>query len=127
MFITAWDIVRMSIETVSDAHPELIRDGALFRQIWEDCEKLAPLVEEGRVFGVSASPIGEGRNFEVELFFAKGTEYSEENRILAEILPHAVRIGVCTDEDKEWGDEDGEGICLGIRWDYPPLFRSPEE
>lgn len=127
MFITAWDIVRMSIETVSDAHPELIRDDALFRQIWEDCEKLTPLAEEGRVFGVSASPIGDAGNFEVKLFFAKGAEYSEENRILAEILPHAVRIGVCTDEDREWGDEDDEGICLGICWDYPPLFRSPEE
>lgn len=117
----------MAIEAVSESHPELIRNDALFRQIWEDCEKLAPLVDDGLVKSFSASPIGDSGNFEAKMFFSKGAEHSEENRILAEILPHAVRIGVCTDEDKEWGDEDGEGICLGIRWDYPPLFRSPEE
>lgn len=126
MFITIWDIARMAIETVSESHPELTRNDALFRQIWEDCEKLAPLVEDGLVKSFSASPIGDSGNFEAKLFFSKGAEHSEENRILAEILPHAVRIGVCTDEDSDCR-EDGEEICLGIRWDYPPLFRSPEK
>ena len=84
-------------------------------------------MEEGRTFGFSADPMGDSGNFEVKLFFAKGAEYSEENQILTEILPQAVRIGVCTDEDREWGDEDDEVVCLGICWDYPPLFCSPEE
>ena len=117
----------MAIEAVSESHPELIRNDALFRQIWEDCEKLAPLVDDGLVKSFSASPIGDSGNFEAKMFFSKGAEHSEENRILAEILPHAVRIGVCTDEDAQWEPEEGVGICLGIRWDYPPAFRSPEE
>lgn len=127
MILTLSKLAQVVIGSFRENHPELICDEGIARQILDDCKKLDPLVEEGRTFGFSADPMGDSGNFEVKLFFAKGAEYSEENRILAEILPHAVRIGVCTDEDREWGDEDDEGICLGICWDYPPLFRSPEE
>ena len=127
MILTVWNLAKVIIESFHENNPELIFDETLFQQILEDCKKLDPLVEEGRIFGCGVDPMGDSGNVEVKVYFAKGAEYSEENRILAEILPHAVRIGVCTDEDKEWGDEDDEVVCLGIRWDYPPLFRSPEE
>ena len=125
MFISTEKLARVAIDSFHENNPELIYDEAIVRQILEDCEKLDPLVAEGRVFGVD--PMGDSGNVEVKVYFAKGAEHSEENRVLAEILPHAVRIGVCTDEDREWGDEDDEVVCLGICWDYPPLFRSPEE
>ena len=127
MILTLSKLAQVVIGSFRENHPELICDEGIARQILDDCKKLDPLVEEGRTFGFSADPMGDSGNFEVKLFFAKGAEYSEENRILAEILPHAVRIGVCTDEDREWGDKDDEVVCLGICWDYPPLFRSPEE
>jgi hypothetical protein len=50
----------------------------------------------------------------------------ERDRILADILPQAVRVGVCTDEDDRDADEDRE-IHPGIRWDYPAIFQKPEE
>lgn len=127
MFISTEKLARAAIDSFHENNPELVFDEVLFRQILEDCEKLDPLVEEGRVFSFGVDPMGDSGNVEVKVFFAKGAEYSEENRVLAEILPHAVRLGVCTDEDREWGDEDDEVVCLGICWDYPPLFRSPEE
>lgn len=127
MILTLRKLAQVVIESFRENHPELICDEGIARQILEDCKKLDPLVEEGRTFGFSADPMGDNGNFEAKLFFAKGAEYSEENRVLAEILPHAVRIGVCTDEDAQWEPEEGVGICLGIRWDYPPAFRSPEE
>ena len=126
MILTVWNLAKVIIESFHENNPELIFDETLFQQILEDCKKLDPLVEEGRIFGCGVDPMGDSGNVEVKVYFAKGAEYSEENRVLAEILPHAVRIGVCTDEDADWGDEDGEGTCLGIRWDYPPLFRGPE-
>ena len=126
MIFTISGLAKVIIESFHENNPELIFDEALFQQILEDCEKLDPLVEEGRIFGCSVDPMGDSGNVEVKVYFAKGAEYSEENRILAEILPHAVRIGVCTDEDSDCR-EDGEEICLGICWDYPPAFRSPEE
>ena len=125
MILTLRKLAQVVIESFCENHPELTFDEGIARQILEDCKKMDPLVEEGRTFGFSADPMGDSGNFEVKLFFAKGAEYSEENRILAEILPHAVRIGVCTDEDSDCR-EDAEEICLGICWDYPPLFRSPE-
>ena len=126
MILTVWNLAKVIIESFHKNNPELIFDEGLFRQILEDCKKLDPLVEEGRTFGFSADPMGDSGNVEVKVYFAKGAEYSEENRVLAEILPHAVRIGVCTDEDSDCR-EDAEEICLGICWDYPPLFRSPED
>ena len=127
MILTLRKLAQVVIESFRENHPELTFDEGIARQILEDCKKLDPLEEEGRTFGFSADPMGDSGNFEVKLFFAKGAEYSEENQILTEILPQAVRIGVCTDEDREWGDEDDEVVCLGICWDYPPLFCSPEE
>lgn len=126
MIFSIRKLAQVVIESFRENHPELICDEGIARQILEDCKKLDPLVEEGRTFGFSADPMGDNGYFEAKLFFAKGAEHSEENRVLAEILPHAVRIGVCTDEDSDCR-EDGEEICLGLRWDYPPLFRSPEE
>ena len=126
MILTVWNLAKVIIESFHKNNPELIFDEGLFRQILEDCKKLDSLVEEGRIFGCGVDPMGDSGNVEVKVYFAKGAEHSEENRILAEILPNAVRIGVCTDEDSDCR-EDGEEICLGIRWDYPPLFRSPEE
>ena len=125
MFISTEKLARVAIDSFHENNPELICDEAIVRQILKDCEKLDPLVEEGRVFSFGVDPMGDSGNVEVKVFFAKGAEYSEENRILAEILSHAVRIGVCTDEDAQWEPEEGVGICLGIRWDYPPAFRFP--
>ena len=127
MILTVWNLAKVIIESFHKNNPELIFDEGLFRQILEDCKKLDPLVEEGRIFGCGVDPMGDSGNVEVKVYFPKGAEHSEENRILAEILPHAVRIGVCTDEDAQWEPEEGLGTCLGIRWDYPPAFRFPEE
>ncbi len=124
MLISVWDLVKMSIEMRRSEQPGLVVNKKLARQIRVDCEKLDPLVEEGLVCGFSSTPCADSGDCEVRLFFSKGAEHSERYLVLLDILSHAVRIGVCTDEEDA---EEGEEIHLGLRWDYPRLLREPEE